>query len=70
MSLRQAITCERAERGGIFQSRERYKFGYVAFIEAPCFFIGDIGEPFGFGGYVGEVTVLFQRECLYAIDTD
>ena len=62
-SLRQAMTCARhgAQRGVIRQPGEGHELRDIDFIGAAGFWIGDVGEPFEFGGYVGEGVVLGKR---------
>lgn len=41
----------------------------VAFIEAPRFCVRDVGEPFDFGRYVGEVAILRGVKVCLAMET-
>lgn len=50
--------CDGTQRSRFAQSAEIYKLLHIILICAPCFFVGDVAEPFDFGGNVGELAVL------------
>ena len=62
--LRQAMTCARVTVRSAAGSRSPVKadeLRNVDLVGAPGFRIGDVGEPFDFGGNIGEVAVLGRR---------
>ena len=62
--LRQAITCARVtvrSSVGSRQPGESREFRNVDLVGAASFGIGDVGEPFEFGGNVGELAELLRR---------
>jgi hypothetical protein len=46
------------KRGGLTQPGEIDNLLHVDLVRTPCFFIGDIAEPFDFRGNVGELAEL------------
>src|SRR5713226_3374808 len=64
-SLRQAMTWARvtgAQLGRAAQAGEGDEFLDVDLVGAAGFGIGEVGEPFEFGRYVGELAVLRRRQ--------
>jgi hypothetical protein len=45
---------------------EGRKLAHVDFVRAPCFGIGDIGEPFELGRDIGEVAVLSRCQGTFS----
>jgi hypothetical protein len=54
----------------IFQIRESDQLRDINLVGAAGIGVRDVGQLFQFGRNIGQFTILFRRECWFAIDTN